>query len=175
MDTLEKKSHDGFSIIELIIYLAIFSLLALALSSVFWQVLQNNNRQLAITELMANANLISHQIELNVKNAQSINQPASPGQTANQLSLAMADSSINPTIFNLQDQKINLSQGANPSQPLTSDRIRVVNFTTTNLTSSATSTLGIIKLSIDLESNNPASSIFRPTTFSFTMSISLRQ
>lgn len=175
MVTLIKISHNGFSIIELIIYLAIFSLLVLALSSVFWQVLQNNNRQLAITELMANANLISHQIGLAVKNAQGINQPATPGQTTNQLSLATTSSSTNPTIFSLQDQKINLGEGANPSQPLTTDRIRVNNFTITNLTSSATSTLGIIKLTINLESNNPASSIFRPTTFSFTTSLSLRQ
>ena len=152
LSTTISNSGGGFTLIEFLIYISIFASILVLTFGFFWDIIFSNLRENSYQEIQENGRLLMFRISKETKKAKSIVFP-SPGNQGNYLSLEMADSSLNPTIFDLQDGKIRITQGTSSSQFLTTDLVKVEDLSFSNL--SFDQTPGIIKTEIKISSLNP--------------------
>lgn len=148
-------NHRGFSLIEMLLYIGITSLM---LSVMFSFVLNMTNARAKVqanADIAYNANLIEDRLGDAVRHATAINTGASTfGTDPGVLSLTMADLAVSPTIFSLtaNDGIVQVSQAGGAFAPLTTTNVKVTNFTFTNLTS--LKDVGIIQLNFTLQTVN---------------------
>lgn len=129
--------QKSFTLIELLIYSAVISAVLLAASAFLWNIVWGNIKETAFQEAQQNSRFALTKITQEIKKAKSIIAP-SPGFPQNSISLEMANASLSPTIFDLDQQKIRMTQGVNPPVFLTSDQAIITNFLFTNLSYPAT-------------------------------------
>lgn len=148
-----RLNKNGFTLIELLIYIGILVLFLTSSSLFFWAAVFGNIKKSAFQEVQQNARFAMTKIGQEIKKAKSINSPLE-GSTSSSLSLEMANPDFDPTIFDLSEGKLRITQGENPSVFLTTERVVVKNLIFTNL--SYTQTPGIIRVEIEIEYKNPA-------------------
>jgi type II secretory pathway component PulJ len=120
----------AFTLIEFLSYLAVFALLATAVSSFYHAVITANAKSQAMLSVEEQGSFISNIINRYVRRAQSINSPTI-GASANTLSLAMSGVGENPAIFATSSQALNLSL-AGVAEPLTDNNIEVISLVFSN-------------------------------------------
>ncbi|OHB22859.1 MAG: hypothetical protein A2939_03565 [Parcubacteria group bacterium RIFCSPLOWO2_01_FULL_48_18] len=124
----------GFSLIELIVYFAIFGIAATLALSVFNFALEGKIAVRQMTEVHLNAQRTLEQIVERVRFSQTITDASST------LQLAMASSSINPTIFGLSSGAITIKEGTGAAVSITPSTIYVSSLAFTKITNTAPST-----------------------------------
>ena len=105
-----------------------------------------------------------------IKKATGVNNPL-PGNSASSISLIMADPNLNPTVFDIVDGKLRITQGINGPYEITSDQVIVTNLSFTNL--SYQDTPGIIQIETTVEHINPANRIEYFASIDLKLSVSL--
>ncbi len=139
----------GFTLIELILYIAIASIL-IVFSSVFIQSLMvsktKNQTMMEVEEQGVQTLDILTQV---IRNAQNINSP-SAGESAAELSLAVDDPSKSPAVFDVSQNTLRLKEGNASAVSLTGNRVRVSGVEFRNL--SRPGTPGIIRVQLTLSS-----------------------
>src|SRR3990167_4707415 len=124
-----KHNTDGFSLIELLLYIAIVSALILA-SSVFLKLIfASRVKNQVIAEVEQQGMQVMQLITQTVRNAAVINTPG-PGQSANSLS-------VDSTVFDLSSATIRITEGAGSLVSLTNSRISASSLSFRNLSFSA--------------------------------------
>lgn len=141
------KNHKGFTLVEIIIYIALSSFLLLAMTSFFQTSLSARTKSETIAELEQQAMQIMNRLVYVIENAEAINSP-SIGNSASSLSLAMSNASINPTVFSLSNKNISMTEGVSAPLNLNNDLLEVDNLKFTNLSYAATA--GIIRIEFTL-------------------------
>jgi len=145
-----KKNKDGFTLIELTIYIAILATILALTTEFLWLIVLGNIKETSYQEIQQNGRFAITKITQEIKRATGIISP-DPGSSSESLSLSMADgSTIN---FGLSNGKLQISQGSN-SYFLTTDRIIVKNLQFNN--NSYQDTPGIIQVKIEISHINPA-------------------
>lgn len=127
-------NRRGFTLIELLLYIALASIILGAISVFMSNMLSARIKNQTIMEVENQGLLISRRIEQAIRNAESINSP-SAGTSASPLSLAMASSTINPTVFSASGNALGVQEGAGAFTPLTNGRVKItgLNFINTGL------------------------------------------
>jgi type II secretory pathway pseudopilin PulG len=129
----------AFTLIEIIIYLAIVGMVALTLVTYSITVSTSRGKAAVVSEVQANARLALDMMRQKIRTASAINTGAGtsvfnshPGV----LSLAMPNALENPTIFDIDTTsgRLRMKIGANPAEFLTSDEVSVTNLRFINLT-----------------------------------------
>lgn len=82
---LQKKS--GFTLVELLVYFGLFSILLVVLSSVFITMLEQQTQDTAQSALQQESEYILTKLKYEINNADEIVMPASPGATLQSLTL----------------------------------------------------------------------------------------
>ncbi|KPJ57113.1 hypothetical protein AMJ49_02320 [Parcubacteria bacterium DG_74_2] len=160
----------GFTLIEFFIYIAILiSILALT-TGFLWNVVLGNIKENSYQEVQQNGRFSLTKITQEIKKAEGIINPPL-GFSTDSLSLEMADSNLNPTIFYLAEGKLTITQGSNPPYPLTSDRVVIKNLKFTNL--SYENTPGTIRIEMTIEHSNPTGRIEYQASIDFKLTVSL--
>lgn len=162
--------NKGFTLIELIIYIGIVTAILLVIFNFAWEVIYGNIKSQAIREVQQNARFSMEIIARTIKEAKAINSP-NLGSSANSLSLEMTDSNLNPTVFDVSDNKLRIAQGANNPYELTNDRVIVSNLLFANL--SYENTPGTIKIEISINHVNPTGRSEYQASFGLKSTISL--
>jgi competence protein ComGC len=144
---------NAFTLIEFLIYIAIISSVLVLTSGFLWNIVFGNIKETAYQEVQQNGRFALTKIIQETKKATSINSPP-PGDSANSLSLEMADPDLNPTIFDLTDGKLRITQGTSDPIDLTTDRVIVSNLLFINL--SYEGTPGTIRIEMEISHSNPA-------------------
>jgi Tfp pilus assembly protein PilW len=144
---------SAFTLIEFLIYIAIISSILVLISGFFWNIIFGSIKENAYQEVQQNGRFVLTKITQEIKKATGINSP-SAGGSANSLSLAMSSPSLNPTVFDLADGKLRITQGTNPPIELTTDEVIVSNLKFTNLSYEATP--GTIRIEMTISYLNPA-------------------
>ena len=123
-------SNRGFTIIELLIFSAIFSIMAISFLSVLVSSVQIQMRQNATSEVTRQSQLLLDTIQYYVQTASLVETPADTATST--LKLRMASSTIDPTYIYLSGNTAYLQQtdGAG-AQPLTSNKVSISNLTFT--------------------------------------------
>jgi type II secretory pathway pseudopilin PulG len=142
----------GFTLVELIIYIAILVVILVLAVSFLWMIVSGNIKEGFFQEVQQNGRFALTKITQEIKKATGIISPSLAG-SANFLSLRMADPNLNPTIFDVDNGKLRIIQGSNPSYYLTTDQVIVSNLQFTNL--SYENTPGAIQIDITIDHLNP--------------------
>lgn len=155
--------QKGFTLIEALIYFGILAILLLAVGVILFQVLLSKSKAETIQEVSQNARAITERISDRVRNAQSISSP-SIGQTASTLTLAMTDSSKNPTVFDVSSGLMRIKEGAATAQGITSGQVKVTSISFTNV--SYTGTAGSVRIAITISASS--TSLFKEYNYQET-------
>jgi len=147
------KSGGGFTLIEFLIYIGIVATILILTSGFLWNIIFGNIKETSYQEVQQNGRFALTKIAQEIKKATGINIP-SPGSSTDLLSLAMADLSSNPTIFDLVDGKLQITQGTEGPYELTTDQVIVSNLLFTNL--SYPNTPGTVRIEMTIEHLNPS-------------------
>jgi len=120
------NSKSGFTIIELLIFSAIFSIMAISFLSVLVSSVQIQAKQNATAEVTQQSQLLLDSIQYYVQSASLVETPADAATTT--LKLRMSSSTIDPTYIYLSGNTVYLQQTDSAApQPLTSDKVSVSN------------------------------------------------
>ncbi len=83
-----KKQRSGFSLIEMLVYVAVLAIIIVTLSELFFWIVRNQNKIKAIHEATSDASLVIESIAREIKSGQSVYLPTSVFDSdAGQLSL----------------------------------------------------------------------------------------
>ncbi|MFH1946860.1 MAG: GxxExxY protein [Candidatus Magasanikbacteria bacterium] len=175
VDSDNSGRSKGFTLIETLIYIAIIGGVMATFISFGLGISQNRNKVYAKQEVQANARIALDIISQKIKMADGINIASStfdadPGV----LSLSMANSSLNPTVLQLNqdDGILQITQGAGDPIFITSDKVKITNLVFTNL--GGENERGNIKIDMTVEYDSDGDVSFSSSQ-SLTTAVSLRQ
>lgn len=159
----------GFTLVELIIYIAMFSLAAIALVGILIVVLRVNTKQVSSTEVADQLNLVLNTVTRVVRESSLIEKvyegtnEAAACATFCSVKLRMANSSLDPTIVRADSttKRVYLKQGAAAETELTNTKVSVNNLVFAKNDISGGHTTLEIDLSITYVSPNPILAITR--------------
>lgn len=160
----------GVTLIELIIYISLVSVILVVTLNFGWRVLLGQIKTQFIREVQQNGRLSLEQINRLIRQASAINSP-SPGGFDTVLSLEMPDYNLDPTVINISENKILITQGGNSPVEITNNKVKVKNLRFTNL--SYDNTPGIVSVEIDIEHVDSPPLSSSPPLFTFKSSTSL--
>lgn len=146
-----RNNYKGFSLIELVVYIGLVSIMLLGIASFAKTILQTRAKNQVILEVEQQGIQVMQILSQTIRNAESIVFPSS-GSNANTLTLNLANPSANPTTFSFSNGFINIQEGGALPINLINSRVEVQNLIFENL--SRLDTSGIIKFSFVLNYNN---------------------
>lgn len=146
------KLNRGFTLVELLLYIALVSFVILSLSVFFSMILSSRVKNQTIAEVEQQGARTMQTIVQSVRNAESINSPAQ-GANASSLSLHSLTGSIDPTVFDLSGGTIRIKEGSGLEINLTSPRIIASGLDFYNL--SRDDSPGAIRITFTLTLSNP--------------------
>lgn len=147
----QKSNVKGFTLVELVVYISLTSMILLAIASFSKIILESRIRSWVISEVEQQGIQVVQIISQTIRNAEDITSPVS-GNTAANLTLDVVDIADDPTVFSLNSNVIEIKEGSDPLISLTNDNVVVRDVVFQNL--SRTNTPGIVKFSFVLEYNN---------------------
>ncbi|MEK7630790.1 MAG: prepilin-type N-terminal cleavage/methylation domain-containing protein [Patescibacteria group bacterium] len=127
----------AFTLIEIIIYLAIIGMIAVTLVLFSISVSTSRGKAEVVSEVQSNARFALDIMRQKIRRASGINIAASTfNSPQGVLSVVMPNASEN-TVFNLDNGRLRMTVGINPAEFLTSDEIEVTDLRFVNLTDGA--------------------------------------
>jgi len=150
MDANQKRK--GFTLLEILLYAGIAAVILSTASFFFILMLKSRVENQTAAEVEQQGIQMMQIITQTARNAQGINSPAA-GASAGSLSLALADSAKNPTVFDISASILRIKEGSDPVVVLNSPNVTVTNLTFTNL--SRTGTKGTVRIQFTLAHINP--------------------
>lgn len=165
------KTPRGFSLLELILYIAISGVILSISSSLFITLIEARQKHQAVTEVEAVGQQIVQLMTQTIRNAEAITGPT-VGAIGPNLTLDVSAVSSDPTIFDVASNQLRITEGAT-AVPISSTRVTVSGFSVTNL--SRANTPGVVRFQFTLTHVNPAARQTYNVTRTFYATASLRQ
>jgi len=129
-----RNNKKGMTLLELILYISLVSVVLLAISGLIFSVLQSRVRNQVVSEVEEEGLITIQIISQAIRNAKNINSP-STGSAGASLSLASLDLLKDPTVFDSSGSVIRISEGSGTTVNLTSlSMVAVSNLSFKNLT-----------------------------------------
>lgn len=166
------KSKRGFTLIEVIIYAIVVTLILIVVINFTWTIIQGQRKNTSHQEVEQNGHLLLEIISRNIRSAQAINSPTI-GNSGEALSLSMSEAEKNPTIFDLSDGVLRIKQGLSGPFNLTTNQVEIKNLSFINL--SRTDQPQVIKIFFTLAYKNPSGQFEYRAEADFTTTITLRK
>jgi len=168
---MKKNNQQGFTLIELMLYVAIASVVLLMVTSFFQMTLAAKIKNRTILEVEQQGMQIMQIITQTIINSEAIISPT-PGNSSTGLTLDVVSAVDDPTIFDLSSGTIRITQGVGVPVNLSSSLVNVDSLIFQNL--SKTDTPGILRVEFTLSYiNNTGRNEFNWSK-NFYSSISLR-
>lgn len=168
--------NKGFTLIEVLIYMAILGLVVSGFVSFSLSISDSRNKNYVIQEVQANGRLALELISQKILSSNGVNIGSStfdsdPGI----LSLSMFNGSKNPTLINLNqdDGILQITEGSDNSIYITSDEVKITNLVFTDLTS--TSEKASIRIQITIKYDNQGDNVNYEYSQSLQTAVNLRQ
>ena len=145
-------SSQGFTLVELLLYVGISSVILLVTSLFLSALLSSRVKNQTIAEVEQQGVQVMQMMTQTLRNADTINAP-SIGVSAAELSINTYTGANNPTIFDLASGVMRMAEGSNPVIPLTNSRVTASGLNFQNL--SRTGTPGTVRIQFTLTHINP--------------------
>jgi len=149
---VSSQSERGFTLVELLLYLGLSSVLIIAISIFLSMLLQARIKNQAIGEVEQQGLQVMQIMTQTIRNASSTNSPTQ-GASTSSLSLNTTVPANNPTVFDLSSGVIRITEGGGTAEALTNSRIVASGLIFQNL--SRLDTPGIIRVQFTLTYKNP--------------------
>lgn len=150
------RNTRGFTLIEMLIYIAIIGGIVASFVSFTFSVSNSRNKAYVIQEVQANTREAMEIITQKIRSASGVNAGSSifdvdPGY----LSLTMTSSSLNPTTIGLNHDNgvVEIKEGVNASTTIMADETKTTSLIFTNLTDGSREN---IEISITAQYDNPS-------------------
>ena len=164
------QKQNGYTLIELLLYIAVLGMLILGMS-VFLQLMQDASRKAQIImEVEQQGQQVLTQVSQAVRSSDAINSPG-PGVTASSLSLSLATPANDPTVFSVNSGVLEVTEGVASPVALTNGRVTVTSIDFVNV--SYPSTAGAVQVVLTLEAVNQSGRAFFDVSKIFTTTIAL--
>jgi len=147
------RSHKGFTLVEMVLYVAVCSILLVTISVFLSFLLGARVRSQAMTEVNQQGFQVMSLITQTIRNGRSIEVP-SIGSSTSTMSLTTSNTLLNPTLFYVSSTTLYIQEASKASVALTNSRVRVSGLTFQNV-SSGSSTEKIMRISYTIEYLNP--------------------
>ena len=147
------RSQKGFTLVEMILYVAICSILLVTISVFLSFLLGARVRSQAITEVNQQGFQIMSLMTQTIRNGRSIQTP-SIGLASSTLSLTTGNALLNPTLFYISSTTMKIKEGSQGEISLTNKRVRISGLVFQNVSSSS-STEKIMRISYTVDYINP--------------------
>lgn len=171
MKTPKVSYQAGYTLIELLLYIAMIGVLLGAVVAFFGMTTDARVKNQSITEVNEQGTYVMDYIAQTVRNASAITSPAI-GASGSSLTLTVPMASLSPTVFSLTSGVLQVKEGTATAVPLTSSKVQVSAFTITNLGRSGTS--GIVKISFTINRLNSSGLNEYDYQRTFTTSVGIR-
>jgi len=145
------KNNRGFTLVEVLLYVSIVSVLVLVMSIFLFMLLEAKTKAETIWEVNSEGARVMRIITQIVRNAETINVPV-PGASGTIMTLAMNDSSKNPTVFSSSGSNIQIKEGTGATISLTAGKFSISDLVFENL--SRTNTPGVVKIMFTMNRKN---------------------
>ncbi len=145
-----KKNRNGFTLIELILYIALVAIFVSGAILFAWDIIYGRVKSTVHQEVNQNLRIASKRIAFEIRNASAINSV-----TPTSISLASTDASRNPTVIDLSSDRVRIGYGGAGNCPtsapcfLTSNQVSITNLLFTDMSAASSNN---IRFSITAES-----------------------
>lgn len=146
------KNNKGFIFVELLLYVSILGVMILSVSAFLPLFMESRVKNQTISEVEQQGVQVMQAATQTVRNATTINTPTQ-GLSSASLSVNVADSAKNPTMFDLSSGVIRMKEGGGSPVSLTNSRVVVSNLSFQNL--SGTDTPGTVRVQFTITHVNP--------------------
>lgn len=147
------RQEDGYTLIELIVYIAVVSVVLVIAVVLSIDLLRGRAKSTSLEVVNQNGRLVLERLTTVIRNADLVNAGSSVfGTSPGRLSLQMPDVSVNPTVFDVSGTTLRVSEGTGIPQSLTSPDVEVTSLIFTHL--NQTGSEGI-RISLGLKRVNP--------------------
>lgn len=166
------KNTRAFTLIELIVYMGILTVVLLSVVNFSWEVVYGDAKARAAREVQQGSRLAMEKISEAILGASGITSPIT-GASSTSLSLAMQNPDLNPTMIQLADGRLTIAQGGEGPYELTNNRISVTDFQVANV--SYPDTPGTVKIQMTVGYLNPSNIDYLDAFLDSETSVSLRK
>jgi prepilin-type N-terminal cleavage/methylation domain-containing protein len=164
------KNNHGFTLVELLIYIAIVAVVVSSLIYFGVSIFSYRNKNFAAQEVQANIRMALREISRLARSASSTNPIIDSGQ----LSLKMGDLTKDPTVISATtDQILQVKEGLQTAKTITSKNVKVTKLKFTNL--SGNSDIDNIKIEMTIAYYNPSDDINYDYSEDVETAVSLRR
>lgn len=135
----KNTKNKGFTLVEILLYFAIISVVLFAIMSFSLQILDITQKSANLKEIQTNMDYIGNQITYAIQSAESVDVPNSTfNDDAGALSLITTDPENSPTSFYAQNEEIFIKKGSGSAVKVSSDliscpQLRFSRITSTNI------------------------------------------
>lgn len=171
MKTKIIKNKKGFSLLETIIYIAIFSMIITTIVSFGTNMTTSRLNNQNILEVNDQGRNVMKTITQTLRNGSQINSPTT-SNTSSSLSLVTSLPATSPTVFSESGGVLYVTEGTGSQIALTNNKVIVSNLLFSNF--SRPNTPNIIKISFTITNANP-SGMSGTYSFTFNGSAQLRK
>lgn len=168
---MRQTKTGGYTLIELLLYISLASVLLIGLSVFFGISAEARVKTQTVTEVDQQGGLVMDYIQQTVRNATSITSP-SAGTSGSSLTVVVPTASLSPTIFNLSGTTLQVKEGSATAIALTNTKVTVSNLTFTNVSRSGTD--GAVRISFTLDRVNNTGRNEYSYTKTFTTTVAIR-
>src|SRR3989344_1728423 len=151
--------QTGFTLIEVILYVAIFAIVAAIMVVILTTALQVGSRENSSAEVSAQLHFATQTIQRLVRDSSNIDIQA--GVSTSTLILRMADQNQDPTVLSLVNGVILMRQGSNPTSSITTNRVVVDQLSFKKITQYPGHDVVTIDLAISSNTQNPQARLER--------------
>lgn len=137
MKSRKTKKIKSFTLAEVILYVALASIIIFTVSYLLSTIVQVRTKNKVILEVEGQGNALMQTLTQAVRSAQDVTSPAPGGSSSTTLNL-LEDSEIkNPTIIGPENKVVNIKEGQGAPIALTSQSVEVKDLTFKNLSTTA--------------------------------------
>lgn len=151
--TASRRRRDGFTLIEMVIFTAIFSVTIIAFISVLISITRTQVRQTAVTEVNQQSQFVLQALQYYTERSSLIEASTSDATTT--VKLRMQTAAEDPTLIFASGTQIFSQVGADPAQALTSSKVTISNFSLAKRSNAPGKDSLAVSFSISYNTNNP--------------------
>ena len=130
-----QNKNNGFTFLELIIYIAIITVVLSSLVRFAWSAIGNSVKSTTQQEVYASARYVSERIKYEIRNANGINEGSSTFDASPGVLSLVQTAPDNPTVIDLSAGEVRIKQGAAAAVNLNSTDTTVTSLVFTNYSS----------------------------------------
>lgn len=171
-----RQTSQGFTLVEMILYLFIVGVILSVLALFLLQLLNARTKTYAISEVLSSAHLIEERLSEAVRHASSVEVADSVFQSdPGVLSLNMVNADRTPLVFSLtQDNgQFQLSEGGNNPVVLSPEQIEITNLVFTNLTTQDDTGMIRVEFTVKISSDSATKAFAYEQSFQTALRIPL--